>query len=64
MSALFLNWCADQAAPFGPGAIVVAHIGVAQQVVQGEPGVAAALADAAVGDDLFIGGHALALVDV
>ena len=39
---LFFDGRADQAAPLGPGTIVVAYPGVAQQVVQHEPGMAAA----------------------
>src|SRR5690606_34902999 len=37
-------------AVFGPGAVIVADV-VAEQLLQGEPGVARALADPAVGDD-------------
>src|SRR5258708_16822970 len=62
-TSLSLNGSADQAAPLGPGAVVVAHIRVTEQVVQREPGVAAAFTDAAVGDDIFIGRNALATVD-
>src|SRR5699024_6250654 len=40
-------------APFGPGSVVVAHVVVAEQVRENEPGVAGAFADAAVGDDLI-----------
>ena len=43
---------ADRVAPLGPAAVVVAHARVAEQVGEHEPGVAAALADAAVGDDV------------
>ena len=38
-------------APLGPRAVVVLHVVVAEQLVQHEPGVGRALADAAVGDD-------------
>src|SRR5690349_11436322 len=41
---------ADQRAVLGPGAVVVLHVAVAEQLVQGEPGVRGALTDAAVGD--------------
>src|SRR5690606_6504108 len=41
---------AHRVAVFGPRAVVVAHV-VAQELLQREPGVAGALADAAVGDD-------------
>src|SRR6266487_3935026 len=54
---------ADAVAPFGPGAVVVAHPTVAQELVQDEPGVAGALADAAVDDDVLVGGDALATVE-
>src|SRR5688500_6447948 len=49
--------------PLGPGAVVVADLGVAEQLVQHEPGVAGALADAAVGDDVLVRRDALALVE-
>src|SRR6266568_9379884 len=61
--ALLLDRCADQATPLGPGTVVVANLFVAEQIVQHEPGVAAALADAAVGDHVFVCCHALATVD-
>src|SRR6266568_7058062 len=54
---------ADAVAPFGPGAVVVADLAVAEQLVQDEPGVAGALADAAVDDDVPVGGDALAAVE-
>jgi hypothetical protein len=41
---------ANQVTPFGPRAVVVFHIFEAKQIGQYEPGVAAPLADAAVGD--------------
>ena len=59
---LFFDGRADEAAPLGPGAIVVAHIRVAQQVGQHEPGVAAALADTTIGNDLFVGSDALSFI--
>src|SRR5690348_5867097 len=43
---------ADQVAPLGPGAVVVADLGIAHQVVQHEPRVARPLTDPAVGDDV------------
>ena len=43
-------------------AVVVADPAVAEQLVEDEPGVARALADPAVGDDVLVGGHALGLV--
>src|SRR6266849_9476102 len=59
---LFLDGRADQAAPFGPGAVVVAHIRVAEQEMQDIPGVAAALADAAIGHNLLVSCDTLAAV--
>src|SRR5437867_1092909 len=53
----------DEAAPLGPRAVVVADAVVAEQVAQHEPGVRAALADAAVGDGLRAAREPLALVD-
>src|SRR6266852_9064813 len=59
---LFLDGRADQAAPFGPGAVVVTHIRVAKQEMQDIPGVAAALADAAIGHNLIVCRDTLAAV--
>src|SRR5215470_11269705 len=39
--ALFFDWRADQAAPLRPGTIIVAYRRIAQQVMQGKPGMAA-----------------------
>src|SRR3990170_417484 len=50
---LFLDRHIHQIAPLGPAPIVVADAGEAQEVPEGEPRVAAALADAAIGDDLL-----------
>src|SRR5262245_43341585 len=44
---------ADQVAPFGPGAVIILDVLEAEQVLEHEPGVARALADAAVSDDRF-----------
>src|SRR5579875_439924 len=60
---LFFDRNANEAAPFGPGTIVVAHMRIAQQVMQREPRMTAALADAAIGNDLFIGRHAFTTID-
>src|SRR3990170_6916146 len=60
---LLLDGHVDHAAPLGPGAVVVADLGVSQQVLEDEPGVGGALTDAAVGDDLLVGGDALALIE-
>src|SRR5437016_2094155 len=61
--ALFLDRHADGAAPLGPGAVVVADLRVAEQLFQDEPGVGGPLTDAAVGDHLAVGLHALPTVD-
>src|SRR5882672_5354797 len=52
----------DQVAPLGPRAVVVADVAEAEQVGEHEPGVAGALADAAVGDDVVVGRQALLLL--
>src|SRR5260370_2639251 len=57
------DWRADKVAPFGPGAVVVADLAEAEQILEDEPGVRAALADAAVGDDFVFSGNALGLVE-
>ena len=54
---------ADEAAVLGPAAVVVADALVAEQLMQHEPAVRRALADAAVGDDVLVRRHALALVE-
>src|SRR6476646_2257595 len=61
---LALDWRADEGAPLGPRAVVVADIGVAEELRQHEPGVRAALADAAVGDDRLVRGDPPAAVDL
>ena len=53
---------ADEAAPLGPAAVVVADALIAEELVEDEPGMAAPLADPAVGDDVLVGGDALRLV--
>src|SRR3712207_1764693 len=59
-----LDGGADGVTPLRPGAVVVADVAVAEQVVEHEPGVARALPDAAVGDHLLAPREAgLALVD-
>src|SRR4051794_11690830 len=50
-------------APLGPGAVVVLHVVLAEQLVQHEPGVPRALADAAIGDHRPAG-HALVAVQL
>src|SRR3954470_20087514 len=55
----------DQVAPLGPRAVVVLDVVLAEQLVEHEPGVRRALADAAVGDDrVAVGDHALAGVEL
>src|SRR5215471_11333077 len=49
-SVLFLDRDVHEIAPLGPGAVVVADVAEAEQVLEREPRVAAALADPAVGD--------------
>src|SRR5688500_20219252 len=58
-----LDGCADQISPLSPGAVVVPHLGHPQKVFQHEPGVAGALADAAISHGLFIQGHPLAFIE-
>src|SRR5439155_22607898 len=48
--------------PLRPGAVVVADVRVAEQVLQDEPRVGRPLADPAVGDDLLVRRHSLRLV--
>src|SRR4028119_762555 len=63
--SLALDGGPDGVAPLRPGAVVVADVVVAEQVLEHEPGVAGALPDTAVGDDLAVAGEAgLALVDL
>src|SRR5689334_6069606 len=54
---------ADQIAPLRPRAIVVAHVGITEQLRQHKPGVRRTLANAAVGKHLFVGADAFATVD-
>ena len=53
MSDVLLDRHADERAVLGPRAVVVLDVLVAEQLVQREPGVAGALADAAVGDGVL-----------
>src|SRR6267378_5418159 len=62
-AALVDDGRADKVAPFGPGAVVVADLAEAEQILEDEPGVRAALADAAVGDDFVFAGNALGFVE-
>src|ERR1700728_4487365 len=54
---------ADQGAVLGPRAVVVLDVRLAEQLVQHEPGVRRALADAAVGDGVLAEVHARAAVE-
>src|SRR6266850_533725 len=54
----------DEVTPLGPRAVVVAHVVVAEQILQNEPGMRAAFPDAAVGDDLVGSGDALGLIEL
>src|SRR5438067_3096081 len=60
--ALLLDGCADQTAPLGPRAIVIADGGIAQQIGEYVPGMAATLPDATIGNDLFVRSDALTLI--
>src|SRR3954453_7549598 len=62
---VFLDRHSDHVAPLGPGAVVVLHVALSEQLVQHEPRVRRALADAAVRDDRLVAvDHALALVQL
>src|SRR5438034_8491955 len=54
----------NEASPFGPGAVVITDALVTEEVLQNEPGVRAALADAAVRDRLALSIDAFAAVDL
>src|SRR2546429_58767 len=58
----FLNRYPDQITPFRPAAVVVAHALEAEQVLEREPRVAAALADAAVRDRFLLRRQLLVLL--
>ena len=58
--ALALDRNVNEIAPLRPRAVVVADVLVAEQLVQDEPRVRAALADAAVRGHLLVVGHAFA----
>src|SRR3979409_431039 len=57
-----LNRDPDHGPPVCPPPVVVAPLGIREQLVQDKPRVGAALADAAVGDDLAVGCDSLPLV--
>ena len=58
----FLDRRVNQVAPLCPASVVVADLVEAEQVFEHKPGVRAALADAAIGDRLFIRANALVAV--
>src|SRR5581483_7113450 len=64
ISSLLLDRHSDRAAPFGPRTVVVADVGVTQELVEHEPRVRGPLADAAVRDDLAVRRDALPAVDL
>src|SRR4029453_19106266 len=53
-AGLLLDRDAYQVPPLGPASVVVPDVGVAERIGQHEPGMAAALADAAVDDDVVV----------
>src|SRR5260370_42638918 len=55
---------ADEVAPLGPRAVVVADIAETQQIFQHEPGVRATFADSAVGDHCIFAVDALGLLEL
>src|SRR6202041_1256873 len=61
--AFFFDGGADEIAPFGPRTIVVLHVVITQQILEHEPGVGTAFADAAVGDDGVLAIDSLAIVE-
>src|SRR5215467_7626998 len=55
---------ADEVAPLGPGAVIVANLVEAEQILEREPRVRAALTDAAVGDDFARTADALIAIEL
>src|SRR5690606_8716454 len=49
-----LNGCSHQVAPFGPATVIVTHFREAQQVLQHEPGMAAALTNTAISHNVVL----------
>jgi hypothetical protein len=62
--ALLFDRHVHEVPPLRPRAVVVLDLLVAQQLAENEPGVGAALADAAVGGYVLAGGDALRLVEL
>src|SRR5882757_7844907 len=63
-SDVLLDGNGDHVAPLRPRSVVVLDVVLAEQLVEHEPGVRRALADAAVGDDRLAGQDALARVEL
>src|SRR5271170_4566122 len=60
----FLNRRADQIPPLRPRSVVILHPVVTQQILQHEPGMRTALADAAIGDHFIVARDSLALIEL
>src|SRR6266852_6689890 len=60
----FLDRSAHEAAPFGPGAIIVAHLWIAQQISQYKPGMRRTLPNATVSDYRLVWGDILACIEL
>src|SRR5215203_3653164 len=61
--SLLLDGSTNEGSPFGPGAVIVADIGVTQELGEYEPGMGTTLADAAVSDCRMVGGDPFAAVE-
>src|SRR3954471_7959881 len=57
-----LDWSSDRISPLGPAAVIVSNILITQQIAKHEPGMARALADAAVRNDIVAGREPLFLL--
>src|SRR3954470_19885709 len=64
LRGVLLDRHVDEVAPLRPRAVVVAHVALAEELVEDEPRVRRALADAAVGDDRIAAEDALAAVEL
>src|SRR3954452_11708060 len=64
LRGVLLDRDVDEVAPLRPRTVVVAHVALAEQLVEHEPGVRRALADAAVGDDPLAAEDALTAVEL
>src|SRR6266446_8792626 len=56
-----LNRRGDHVAVLGPASVVILNVVESEQILQDEPGVARALANAAIGDRVFLWIHAFLL---